>query len=45
VLTRRFRNASLSRQSRVNATPGCRQSARRSPRPRPWPATPDGCGP
>ena len=45
ALTRRFQNASLSRQRRVNATPGCRRNARRSPRPPPWPATPDGCGP
>jgi hypothetical protein len=29
---------------RFIATPGYRQSARRSRRPRPWPARPGGCG-
>ena len=28
-----------------SSTRGCRRNGRRSPRPPPWPATPDGCGP
>ena len=33
-------------QARIScSTRGCRRSGRRSPRPRPWPARPGGCGP